>query len=618
MQNLKVSELDFDKIKADIIDYIKSKPAFSDYNFQGSALNTLIDILAYNTHYNAFYANMLHNESFLDTAQKRSSVVSRAKELGYTPRSAQCSTAVIDILLNGVTGSSTNIFLKRGTEFSGSNDNGVFKFITDKDYSAVIENGNYYFRNVTIKEGTIVTNTFSYNETENPKQIFTIPNADIDISTLKVFVKDNDLTYASTEYIIEPSIVGLTSTSNSVFVQESYSEMFQIYFGDGVFGKKLVNGNIVSVSYIVTKNKSLADGCKLFGHTGSINPASSLSVFTVNESLNGSGKESIEDIRNNAIKTYATQHRAVTAFDYGALLKDKFPFIKSVDVWGGENNDPPQYGKVFISINTYNRNTLSNSVKENVIKPYIVKNNVVSITPEIVEPDYYYVGVKSSVKVDKTLTSSSIAATPVIVETAVRNYLEANITDFSKNLFLSKMTSYIDAADLGIISNVTSFFVSKKITPVFGVNQQIYFKFNNDIVRGSVSSTQFNTIVNNKEVKCRIVDAPLEVITKTDRQGIVRTYGSLNLIEAATGVKIATVGTIEYQSNSPVSLSGEFSLLLNVSSTISDDERITFYFKTSDDILAKNNQILLINSDIEDTKIDRKTGIDIKIVEYAE
>ena len=306
------ANLDFDSIKSSLIAAIKSDPTFTDYNFEGSALNALVDILANNTFNNAFLASAAHAENFLDSAQRRSSVVSRATEMGYTPISAVCSTAYVDIVAENV---STSEVLPRGLAFTSSNENGTYTFSIAEDVSSVTNGSNQEFKNVKLVEGVLSSNTFTVDTTTNIRSIFTIPNAGIDTSTLRVFVRASSSAIDRTEYTLADVEYGLTGEDTVFFLQASYSGLYQIYFGNNVIGKQPATGSIIEVSYFLTKNYDKPNGCRIFSFDGNIDNATAVNIDTKQVAVGGDFKETIDSIKLNAKKSNSAKQRYVKESD---------------------------------------------------------------------------------------------------------------------------------------------------------------------------------------------------------------------------------------------------------------------------------------------------------------
>ena len=371
---LRVSELDFDQIKNNFKNYIKEQDIFRDYNLDGSVISHLLDILAYNTHYNSFYLNMVANEMFIDSATTRNAMISLAKQLGYTPKSRTGARANVNLSITP-DDSPSNITVAKYTKFS-STINGVnYVYVTDKSYSttANADNATVTISNVTLIEGEPLSFRYTAN-TQDSSQRFTIPNRGVDHSTITVSIKDNATTSDQTPYTQASDLLETSSTSNVFFIEETSDFLTEIKFGDGVLGRKLRNGNIVIIDY-VTSSGVLGNDANTFLVTSSAGGYTSVTVTTNNKAEGGSDEESVDSIRFNAPKNYSTQNRAVTKDDYKRIILRDYPQAESIVVYGGEEADPPEYGKVFVGIKPKSGLFLTDSVKtnirDNILKKYL-------------------------------------------------------------------------------------------------------------------------------------------------------------------------------------------------------------------------------------------------------
>lgn len=587
-----ITELDFDQLKAGIIDYIKANPTFSDYNFEGSALNALIDVLAFNTHTNAYYANMQHNEGFLDTAQKRSSVVSRAKELGYTPRSCVCSQAYVNINVGGIP-VNTSVSIPRGTVFNSKNDNGIFQFIVADTVSANVIGTSRLFNSVKLINGKQVKNMFTVDALTNIRSIFSIPNKNIDTSTLKVFVRASAGAAEKTEYFLSANSYELTPTSNVYFLQESYDGYYQIYFGNDVMGKQPAVGNVVDVDYIVTDDFSDADGCRTFTFSGTIGTSNSVVVTTTQLSFGGSDKELIDSIKYNARKSNSARERSVTVDDYALMLKKQFNFIKSVSVWGGEDNVPPVYGKVFVSIQPLGGFAVSTAVKRDIIEPTIRKSSLLTILPEFVDPTYTNLEFIIKIKFNSTKTTSTQIDIETTIKEVVKDYIDS-ISTFNVDYLESTLQNKISAIDGGIVSVSVGKRVGFKMTPIIGVTSSHNRTINNAIENGSIKSTKF----------IAYYDKPRTVVIKEIPDSYVKVLnanGSTNMVESLgiyeNDILIKNIGTVNLDT-------GEFNISYYLYAYISSTRSISITCNTiSKDIVVKRNQILNLDTSGEDSAI---------------
>lgn len=473
MQNKKINTaaLDFDDIKSNLKVFLQNQTEFQDYDFEGSAFSVLLDVLAYNTHYNALYTNLAVNESFLDSASKRSSVVSRAKEIGYIPGSARCATATVDITVSQTVTTPNALILPRFSLFTTTIDGQTYKFYTMEDNFAVLSNNQYVFSNVEIKEGTPFT--FSYTASEGTRYI--IPNADVDLGTISVRVQDNASSALFTSYVNNEELLTLTGNDPVYFVKEIENELYELEFGNDTVGKALEDGNIVNIEYFVT-NKELANGARTFVYNGISLLGGIVSVVTLSPATGGVDKEGIDTIRYNAPRAYAAQNRGVTTNDYKNIILSKYDEAESVNVWGGEDNIPPVYGKVFIAIKPKTTDVLSTAQKEYVINTILKSRNVVSITPEIVDPQYIEIAVNTTIYYNPKVTAKSAAQLETLVKQAVQDYNEQFLDSYDGIFRFSNFSSTIDRVDPAIISNITTITLHRVIDPKYNTlaNYSIY------------------------------------------------------------------------------------------------------------------------------------------------
>lgn len=586
-----ITELDFNNIKSEIIDFIKSNPTFSDYNFEGSSLNAIIDILAFNTHSNAYYANMIHNEGFIDTAQKRSSVVSKAKELGYTPRSAVCSTAYINLSVSGIP-TNVSLSLSRGTLFNSKNDNQSYQFIVAETIPAVVIGTTRTFNNIKLVAGKQVQNTFKVDTNSNIRSIFTIPNKNIDISTLKVFVRENQSAISTTEYFKSENVFESDATSNSYFIQESYSGFYQIYFGNNVIGKEPVNGNVIDIDYIITDSFSNSNNCKTFSLSSSIAGATSAIITTVQPSFGGSEKENIDSIRFNAVKSNSARNRSVTTNDYELILKEKFNFIKSVSVWGGEDNVPPVYGKVFISIQPVDGFIVSKKIKDSVIAPAIKNSSILTVLPEFVDPTYTNLEFSTKIKFNPLKTTMSQIGVETSIKNTIINYIDG-ISTFNQDYLESTLLSKISDIDSGIISVFVDKTVGFKMSPIIGVESNHLRSINNQIIQGSIKSTKFVTYTDSQHI-VTIKEIPGK-FTTISTVGAIEIIASLGMYE--NDILIKEIGTVNL-------FTGLYDISYELYAYLSSTRSISIFSKVATaDLIVKRNQILNLDLNVEDSEI---------------
>jgi hypothetical protein len=476
-KRMKVSELDFDTIKTNLKTFLQGQSEFSDYDFEGSGLSILIDLLAYNTHYNGIYTNLAVNEMFLDSASKRASVVSLAKMLGYTPRSAVCSRAVVNVTVTAPTSSPDVVTLPAQQPFLSSLDGVSYVFYNLEDVTVARNTaGRYTFSNLNIIEGT----PLSYKYTVAPGARYTIPNSNADISTLSVQVQENSTSDIYYTYTRADDLTAVTDITKVYFLKEVDDGLYEITFGDGALGVVLSTGNVVTINYMVC-NLDAPNAANVFTYNGLSLLGSNLSVTTVTAAYNGSAPEDINSIKFNAPRSFAAQNRAVTPDDYKSLIYSKFPAAQTVSVWGGEDNNPPVYGKTYICIKPKDASKLTNQQKELINTEILNPRSVVSITPEIVDPEYFNIKVTSFVHYNPKETAKTPAQIESIVKAAILDYDLNELQRFDGVLRYTKLTGIIDQADASIVNNITRLMVRHPHIPQYGINAQYVLNLINPI-----------------------------------------------------------------------------------------------------------------------------------------
>ena len=571
--NLKIDALDFDLIKQNLKTYLKDQPIFKDFDFEGAGINIILDLLAYNTHYQAFYANMVANEAFLDSAILRNSAVSIAKKLGYTPRSIKASQVFVDIefangnnaepqlLLNRVKNGTA--FVNRGDVFRGKFPGGsFFDFIAADDYKLKIIDGIIKATSVKLLEGSLKTYSFVVNSFD-PSQRFVLPSNNIDIDTIRVRIQNsvNDSTGILDIWSRATDVTSLNSDSYVYFLQESEDGRYEIYFGDGIVGKALENGNVVNVEYLAT-NGSLANNCKSFTYTtGQISAFASprttgraTAITTVLDSSNnftssfgGAPAESLDSIKYYAPRNYQSRERAVTAEDYKTILVSEFnDTIDSFFVWGGEENDPPAYGKVFISIKPKNGKKISLIEKLAIEKTVLGKRNLVTITPEVVDPDYIYLEITTNTMYDQTKTNLNMDGLRELITNRIREYETFYLFKFGKDFRASKFIANIDSVNSSTTGTSLSLKLQKRIEPFLSKPSSYTIKFYNSLLHpidGYTPILSSNSFGYQDKTSSAIVKPNVDAYLDDDGYGNVRIYK----IDGASKVYLDTrVGTINY------------------------------------------------------------------------
>jgi hypothetical protein len=501
---LRITELDFDTIKQNLKTFLKQQNEFSDYDFEGSGLSVLLDILAYNTHYNAYYLNMVANESFLDTALLRDSVVSHAKTLGYVPYSTRSPVATINFSIQSGDNTPATCTLPEGFSFLSNQIDGVaYNFVVLEDTTVTKFDTQFIFENLNIYEGQLVTYSFTYDEGSNFKQVFTLPDTNIDTTTIKVSVSSSSSNTSSVVYNRVTDILNITSTSEVFFLQEERSGRYQIYFGNDIVGKRLPDGAIVSVTYLVT-NGTVANKSNNFVAVASVsdslgNSQTNFTISPISAAAGGAVRESVDNIKFSAANQFSTQNRLITFKDYESYILNNYPNIDSISVWGGQDNDPPVYGKVFISLKPKDNFYITEVEKQRIIDEIITPKAIIAVQTEIIDPEFLYILLENSVEYDPTKTTSSESSLITSIRNALLSYRNVNLNKFDSKLVQSKVESSIDAVDLNAIVGSSSLIrLQKRFSPDLTQNRSYTINFNTPLHRGTITnklaSTEFDVI----------------------------------------------------------------------------------------------------------------------------
>lgn len=547
MSELRITDLDFTEIKTNLKNYLRSQEEFADYDFDGAGLNVLLDILAYNTHYNAILTHLQANEMFIDTAIKRSSVVSIAKTLGYIPRSSTSARARLNIV---ATPSGTNTdttltlvdFTTAGTlKFTGTVNNTTYTFNIASDTTVTKADGVFTFEDLDVYEGAYIQNSFLVTA-ENLSGPFVIPNQTIDISTLRVNVQTSSTDITVTSFNRSTTITDIDPTDNVFWLEENVDGNYQILFGDNIIGKQLEFGNIVNISYL-SCNGPNANGIRTFELEGSISGIDNIEIELVNPSASGSFKETIDEIRFNAPKFNATRNRAVTAQDYQSLILSQFSRAKSVAVWGGEENDPPIYGKVFITLDPKDGEVITESDKDFISETILRPRSVLSIQHEFIDPDYLYVGFEVDIKYDRRLTTLTASQIKSEVQTGIQTYFTTNLQTLEKTFIYSQFVDFIKSLLPDVIVGVLAKMrVQRRLDITAGLATSTTVRFLTSLVPETIKSTTFSSIVN--EIS---YDAYIQDFANTNTIEFNGT-GTLKLLEANTQtILVNNLGTVDYQ-----------------------------------------------------------------------
>ena len=489
---INVAELDFDNIKENLKNFLRGQDQFKDYDFDGAGLNILLDVLAYNTHYNNLYTNLAVNEMFLDSAAKRSSVVSLAKMLGYVPRSAICSRATVDLRIINPSSSPTVTTLPGYQPFTTSVEGKTYTFYNLGDYTTANGPNGYVFSGVTLIEGTPLS--YSYTVTDGARYI--IPNSNVDLTTVRVTVQDSASVGNFTTYTYANNILSaLDSASKVFFVKEIEGNLFEIYFGDGTLGTQLINGNVVNIEYFVS-SLDAPNGARLFNYSGISLLGGSTNISTKTIATGGGAPEDVESIRYNAPRSYAAQNRAVTPDDYKALILQGFAEARSVSVWGGEVNYPAVYGKVYICVLPTDADKLTNLQKTYILNQILAKRNMVSVTPEILDPEYINIALNVTAYYNPVLTKKTTNQLQQIVTDTIVNYNNSDLRRFDGVFRHSKLSRLIDTSDSSIVNNTMTVLLRRKLIVKYNTSAQYILNIINPLYAsgqadGSIYSTGF-------------------------------------------------------------------------------------------------------------------------------
>lgn len=599
--SISLVNLDFDTLKSTLKTYLKNQSQFADYDFDGSNMSVLLDILTYNTHLNAFYTNMAISEMFLDSAQLRNSVISRSKELNYTPRSTRSSEATINISFPQ---SGLNVFqIPFGTRFTGKSSNGTYTFTTKQSY-VLYPSAGVFSTSLNIYDGSYITDTFVI-DTSVEGQRFIMSNENVDTDSLTVIVTQ-DGGQTNTLYTQATNLYGLTPTSNVYFLQATEDTKYELVFGDGIFGDYPLNGSVVYSTYRISA-AGTADGCTNFTLDDNLGPVNGYTALPIiptikvtNVASGGATAESIESIRFNAPRHYQTQDRAVTANDFKNIVLMNYKDVKAVNVYGGETiANRVEYGKVFISAVTNSGSPLSVIEKQN-IEAFLSDKCTMGIVPKMINPDYLYLLVTSSVKFNPNITVYTPADIKNIVTSAITNYDVNYLTDFDIEFKLSRLEAAINDSDKSISSNQTYIILRKDVNLELNTDTYIDINYRNKINPGTLSSTVF--LSNGRQYQYTDYNSFNNTITVSQLSG-----GQISITNSSTNIYLKDVTTPGYESYAVAGiidyLSGKISLnKISVNGFVNSSSIQFFATPSNQDIMAKNNDLIQI--DLENLSIE--------------
>ena len=579
---IEITDLDFDAVKSNFKTFLSQQNGFTDYNFEGSGMSVLMDLLAYNTHYQAFHANMLANEMFLDTTLLRASAVSHAKALGYLPTSMKASNALVTVTVKGVPITQTSLTMTAGSVFTTSVNDTSYQFVTIADHTATSDTGTFQFDDIPIFEGTRVNYTYTVDST-NLEQQFLIPSSSVDTGTLVVRVQTSASDTTTETYKLNTDFTTLDTNSKVYFLQEVEEGRFEVYFGDGVFGYKPIDGNIIILDYVVT-NGALADGASAFTAASTVGGYSNVTALATASASGGGFAETVDSIKFNAPLKYASQGRAVTPDDYKSILPSVYTNIKSVSVWGGEDNDPAIYGRVYISIRPKTGTTLTSTTKNQIITS-LKKYNVASITPVIVDPEILQLVLTTTVKYNSTLTTKTASDIKALAETTISTFNTNNLEKFDSVFRHSNLLLDLDASDISILSSTVAVKLKRNISVTLNASTKYTINFNNAAYHPTNNHSQ--TVVEsggfflagNKNVQ--YID--------DDAAGNIRTFYLLG--GTTKTVTNAQAGTINYNTGQIVLTS------FNISSVQAASGNLEVTLKPdSNDVIPVRNQVIEIDT----------------------
>lgn len=536
--SINLIELDFQGIKSSLKSHLSSQSKFQDYDFDGSNMNVLLDVLSYNTYLNSFYLNMVASEMFLDSAQLRDSIVSHAKELNYLPRSFRSAQANVNISITPST-SVSSVLIPSKTSFTSRIGSNTFNFVTRDAIALTASNNNIFSAtNITLYEGSYVTESFIKNDSIT-NQRFLLNNQNIDTTSLEVVVYENSETDVH-NFTQAFSLFGLSSNTNSFFIQPAENEQYEIVFGDNISGRTPLNGSLIEISYRVC-NGELPNGCDTFVNNSSIDGHSNVSITVNKSAMSGSVSETIESIKFNAPRSLQTQERAVTENDYEILLSREFTEIRAVSAYGGDRENPPQYGKVYIAVDIEDTDGVPD-IKKTLYNNFLKDKVPLGITTEIISPDFVFLRVLSNVFFNKNITSQTTEQISTKVKNSIIIFNDTYLNDFKSKFRLSNFTSTIDNADLSIINNDTTVNPFVLLSLKTNTSTDFKFNFNTSILETTPTTSSHALIADRGLFSSSFVQNGLNCQLEDDGKGNIRVVKITN----TEIVEVSKIGTINY------------------------------------------------------------------------
>ena len=611
MANYRLAELDFDDIKVNLKQFLTNyrdkdnNLIFKDYDFEASSLSILIDLLSYNTHYNAYLANMVANEMFLDSVVKRESAVSIAKHLGYRPLSYRSAKAKVSFTINNPVDTPPTLTLPKFSPFTTTINNTQYTFSNLDSITIKPTNGIYTFADIDIVEGEVLSYVYRV-DVSGPDEKYTIPNKNIDTTTIRVTVQNSYTDLTTQSYTLTDNLEALNSESKVFFLEENPSGFYEIFFGDNVLGKKLVSGNLVKIEYLISNGSvcnvsgEIEQRFSLGALVGGVNLGSTIIAAT--NSTGGAEPDTLEDIKFKAPRFLSSFNRAVTAKDYKAIIESNYPLVESVSVWGGEENNPPKYGKVIISLKPYFGYTINTELKNKILQDILQDKKIMSIIPEFVDPNYLHITLETKVKFDPANSRYTTSEIQILAKAKIEEYFSTELQKFDKDFVYSKLSKTIDAINSSIVGNVTNFRIHKRITPVVNISNSYtgstIIKFANKLLSGSIQSTGFYYKIND-EIKAVYFK---DVLTTSGTS-------KLNLYDLyEDSLLVSSLGTVDY-------INGTITIaVLTPAGYIENTSDIRFYAKIEElDINATKDLILIIDDGTLDTTSKRLAGLTVTV-----
>ena len=584
--NINITDLDFDQVSSSLKEYLKGQTLLKDYDFEGSNLAILTDLLAYSAHTSAFNANMVASEMFLDTAQIRKNVVSRAKELGYTPSSRTASKAIFDLTVNSpsIAGETPNsLTLSRGHEFTTIFDGTSYTFISLDNKTITPTSGTFRFDDLNVYQGKLTTDVYRYSS-QVTNQRFPLLNPNIDTSTITINITSNNTVSAWTK---AGDLTNISTTSTVFYLQENDEGLFEVYFGDGIIGKEPKDSDEISISYLVT-DSTHANGAGIFSMATSIQGNSDVTMTNTVSASGGKDIETPDQIKFSASKFYTSQNRLVTVQDYKAKLQDLYPGADSIAVWGGEDHDPISYGKVYVSIKPSQYSNNLTTTEKDTLKKSLKELSVLTVRPEVLDSEILQILVTSDFKFNPTKTSQTQSALETLVRASILSYDTQSLAGFDTMFRQSQLSTKIDATETSVLSNITKIKLRKNLlTTTDGTAASYILDFGNALYNPHVDHNKTGGGILATTGFYISGDAQ-EYFYDDDGSGAVRRF----YVSSSTRVyKDNTAGTITYSSGK-VNLNS-----LIMSSTSNTDDTIDFtVIPRSYDVISSRNQLLDITA----------------------